>query len=497
MGRVEERVLQAVAKEAMWAPGETVVVAVSGGADSLCLLHILHTHQSRHGGVLHVAHLDHCFRGAVSAQEAAQVSELARSLALPATVGQEDVPALVEQGGRSPEEAARVARYRFLVGVAADVGAAVIALGHTEDDQVETVLMHLLRGSGLQGLQGMWPLSSPAPWMLQGLALPRPPRTSRSNREGLQLARPLLGVRRSETALYCRWAGLIPAEDAWNQDPRFLRARLRQEVIPLLRTINPQFEEALLRLARLAGWAEQDLQAMLLERWGELATGDGGKIVLNLALWVGLSWTLRLLALRRAVGQVRGHVEGLGWEAVVAAGQLDAMAVGSEVALVEDVIVRRGYDCLEIGPRWAIERSDLHIDRLEEPLPVQIPGRTVLPDGRILAVREMELGPELSQAAPWESAGPGEAWVDAERCGRRLWLRHRRPGDRFQPFGMRAQKKLQDFFVDEKVPRAEREQVPLLVSPEGIVWIVGYRLDERFRVRPGTRQVLHLRWGVG
>jgi tRNA(Ile)-lysidine synthetase-like protein len=477
--QVEEQVAQAIARGALWVPGETVVVAVSGGADSLCLLHALRALQPRHGGRLHVAHLDHRLRGEASAAEASRVADLARAWGLPATVGAVDVPALMQQEGLSAEEAARRARYRFLAGVAAAEGAAAIALGHTADDQAETVLMHIVRGAGPAGLRGMRPAAPLAPGLAAGLALPRPPR----------LVRPLLALTRAETESYCAACGLVPARDAWNEDPRFLRVRLRREVLPLLETINPRVRAALLRLAELAAVQEDGLEGLLDERWPALAAVDGGCVRLDLGAWRALPTALRLQALRRAVSAVRGHPEDLTGESTMAAAQMEGLAVGAEVALVEDLVARREYAALAVGRRAALDAAPSWPDLEGRIVPLLVPGRTVLPGGHVLETEVL-----LPAAAEYRAAGPLEAYLDAAACGRRLWLRTRRPGDRFRPLGLGGQKKLQDLYVDERVPRSERDRVPLVVSPRGIAWVVGCRLDERFRVRPETARVLHLRW---
>lgn len=477
--QVEEKVRRAISTGRLWQAGETVVVAVSGGADSLCLLHVLRTQQPEHGAHLHVAHLDHRFRGAESAAEAQAVAALAREWGLPATVEAVDVPALMAREGFSAEEAARRARYRFLAQVAGQVGATVIALGHTADDQVETVLAHLLRGSGPSGLRGMRPVSPLAPWMIEGLVLPAP----------LRLVRPLLEVSRAETESYCAAVGLVPARDPWNEDRRFLRVRLRQEVIPFLETFNPRLRQALLRLAQTVAWQEEDLEAMLMAHWPALATEEGGVVRLDLARLEALPCTLRLRALRRAVERVRGDLADLGWEAVVAAESLLAAGVGGEVALVEQVVARREYAALAVGRAADLAAVAWWPELGAGQVPLAVPGRTVLPDGFAVVAEVLPMA-----GAPWGEAERFEAYVDAGRAGRRLWLRTRRPGDRFRPLGMAGRKKLQDFFVDEKVPRAERGRVPLVVSPRGIVWVVGYRVSEPFRVRETSRQVLRLRW---
>lgn len=480
--QVEQSVARAIAQGALWSPGETVVVAVSGGADSLCLLYALHAAQPHHQGRLHIAHLDHGFRGSAAAAEAARVADIAHALRLPATLGRANGPAQMVQEQLSAEEAARHVRYRFLVDVAAAEGAAAIALGHTADDQAETVLMHIIRGAGLDGLRGMRPAAPLAPWMAAGLDLAVPPR----------LVRPLLDLTRADTAGYCAACGLTPALDEWNQDPHFLRVRVRQEVLPLLETINPRVRQALLRLADLAARQEQDLAAMVDSRWPTLAHVTDQAVELDLAAWRGLPWALRLQALRRAVRHIRGHVDDLGAEATGAAAGLDGRAVGSEVALVADLVARRAYGAIVIGRPIAGAGAGPWPDLGAERVPLAVPGRTALPGAHTLLA---ELLPR--EQADWGAAGRDEAWLDADACGPRLWLRTRRPGDRFQPLGMAGQKKLHDFFVDEKVPRAERDRIPLVISPRGLVWVVGHRLDGRFGVRPETRHLLHLRWERG
>lgn len=475
---IASTVLSAILEQRLWTPGERVVVAVSGGADSLCLLHLLHSLQPQHKGLLHVAHLDHRLRPE-SRAEAAYVSAVAQRWGLSATIESEDVPALIAREGLSPEDAARRARYRFLLRVAVEVGASAVALGHTRDDQVETVLMHLLRGAGLSGLRGMRPIASPAPWMVEGLRLSHP----------VRLVRPLLEVSRAETHAYCLEHGLSPIRDAWNEDERFLRVRLRRNVLPLLRSVNPRVEEALLRLAQLAAWLESDLEGMLDARWCELAHETAGCIRLGLEAYRALPWTLRLGAVRRAVERLRGHLEGVGWDATVAAARLDEAAVGSEVTLVEGLVARREYEALAVGERAALEVAPWP-ELGPHPVPLAIPGRTPLPEGHSL-VATLHRPEELP---PWEKVERREAWLDADACGNRLWLRHPRPGDRFRPLGLGGTKKLHDWMIDQKIPRAARRRLPLVVSPRGIVWVVGHRIDERFAVRPATSRLLRLRW---
>ncbi|MEN6478284.1 MAG: tRNA lysidine(34) synthetase TilS, partial [Anaerolineales bacterium] len=221
LSAVQDRVREALRAAGQPAAGGALVVAVSGGADSLCLLHALHALAPELGYRLQVAHLDHGLRAA-AAEDAAWVAALCARWGLPCTVGQAQVRALAEAEGRSLEEAARLARYRFLARVALRVGARAVAVGHTADDQAETLLLHLVRGAGLTGLVGMAPA---APW-------PLPEDVASA---ALTLLRPLLAVSRQDTVSYCAALGLTPRKDETNADPAYTRNRLRLELLPVLR----------------------------------------------------------------------------------------------------------------------------------------------------------------------------------------------------------------------------------------------------------------------
>src|SRR3989440_9756455 len=222
-----EKIATYIDQHRLFPPSGTIIVAVSGGADSLCLLHILNQlcgPDKRYPDLrLHVAHLNHKLRGEASFQDAAYVAQLASQWGLPVTIGEIDVPALARQERRSLEDAARTARYRFLREVAQGL---VIAVAHHADDQVETLLLHWLRGSGLEGIVGMLPRQQ-------------------------DIIRPLLEVSHAETLAYCQAHDLVPLEDTTNSDPRFLRNRIRHELLPLLESLDPRIRSNLLRNAEV------------------------------------------------------------------------------------------------------------------------------------------------------------------------------------------------------------------------------------------------------
>ncbi len=289
---------RSIARHRLALPGETVLVAVSGGADSVCLLHVLAGLQARLGIAVRAAHLNHRLRGDESRGDARYVSRLARRLGVPLTTGSRDVRAVQARRRLSLEDAARQVRYEFLAGVAADVGAQRVAVGHTANDQAETVLMHLVRGSGPTGLVGMRPLSvraSPGP-------------------AGLTLVRPLLAVGRESTHAYCRQQRLRPRVDSSNLSLSPLRNRIRQELMPLLLSYNPRVGEALSRTSEALEGDLDWLEECVSSAWPQVVRGEGGALVLDRGRMLSLHPAVQRHLLRRAVREVLGDLEDIEWK---------------------------------------------------------------------------------------------------------------------------------------------------------------------------------------
>ena len=474
--RLEARVKDALERSGL--EGRGLVVAVSGGPDSICLLHCLHALGSRLELSLHVAHLNHDFRGEEAEEDARFVAQVAQGLDLPATV--QRVDPLDYQKRRkisSFEAAARELRYDFLARVAQNAGAGATALGHTADDQAETVLMHILRGSGIDGLRGMAETSS---WQ------------SPTGGPGITLFRPLLATRRAETYSYCQSLGLSFREDTSNLDPRFSRNRVRLALIPALQKHNPRIVEGLVRLARQASREVDYLEGAVDEAWSQLATEVDGALELDRQALATLHPALRRRVLRRAYVKLSGDARRL------EESHLEAMASLVEAARQKQVVLPRGlslvseYHKLRLGGAAGVGGPLPELEG-EHPLSLPGPGETTLthlPGWRV-GIRRL--------AGPVESP-PGDplaVHVDLSQVGTTLWVRKRMPGDRFHPAGMAGEKKLQDFFVDQKVPRSWRDRVPLVVSERGIVWVVGYRVAEWARHSETSEEVLHIQfvWG--
>ena len=355
-------------------------------------------------------------------------------------------------------------RYSFLVFVASSIGAGAIALGHTADDQSETVLIHLLRGSGLHGLRGMAEVAE-WPW-------PEP-------KQGPLLFRPLLSISKKDTVAYCRSLGQTYREDSGNYMWRFTRNKVRHDLIPrLARDYNPRVREALERLSKAALAQVDFIEEELQTRWNDIAIESGGSVSFHAEALTSIHPALQRQALRRAYSSVAGDSRGLGESHIEAALSLLHRGRGGRIIN------------LPRGVRVDFRGGQLHlsITARSPTLPglfgqhsFRLPSRP----GEALeaAVGEWRLRLKILESGRHrveEFAGPKEftALLDRGALGTVVTVRSRLPGDRFQPAGMAGSKKLQDFFTDIKVPRQQRDNIPLLVADRGIAWVVGHRISD-------------------
>lgn len=457
-------------------PGETVVVGVSGGPDSLCLLHTLGQLATGLDASLHVAHLNHGLRGLDADSDAAFVQSLAASWHVPYTIAEADVAAMARQPGLSLEEAARNARYAFLTRLALDLDSRCIAVGHNADDQTETVLMHWLRGSGLAGLRGM----APATTVNQ-----------------VRLIRPLLQIPRSQILRYCQEQGLKPRFDRSNEDTTIYRNRLRHRLLPLLEDYNPQIRRILRNAATVLADDYQLLRSLLLDTWPAVVRVETESlIVFDLLAYREQPPSLQRSLLREAISRLRHglrdvsfvHIEKALWI-------LQESNAGTRVTLTAGLEAVLGYNRFAIGDEGlALPPGDvpqLVVPRLSLPLSGVVRLQDTSWDVQVAQLDIASLPPSWSA-----NPDPWQAWLDSDVLGPAPFLRVRHPGDRFQPLGMEGHHKLLgEFFTNSRVPAAARDQWPLLaMSDSEIAWVCGLRVDERARVTPSTRRTVHIRF---
>ena len=485
LDRVDALVRNALRRSGL-SPGARLVVAVSGGPDSLALLHSLKRLQGKTALELHGAHLDHGLRGEASAADARFVAQTFRALSIPLTSGSADVEAYRARRSMSLEEAAREVRYDFLARVATEQDADAVALGHTAADQVETVLMHIVRGSGLAGLAGMEPSvrRSIAPHIRHSCASGNPfPESCTVGGTELLLVRPLLAIVREDTLAYCEALGLEPRLDESNRSPLMTRNRVRMDVMPLLEELNPQVRNALLRLSRVARQQISHLDEQLASLPPGAMRVEAGTVTLDRSLVATLPAAVRLHLLRLAVATARGDLDGI-YQAHL--DRMDGMLAGSASRTADlpgGLAFSVGYDeaTLTFGPP---PQPDMP-PPLTRAHPLNVPGETAAEGWLVTA----HIAPAHDETPP---DGALTARLDPGLAGEPLSLRPRQPGDRFQPLGMTGRKKLKDFLIDEKVPRAHRDRIPLLVTPRGIAWVPGHRVAEWAKLPPGAQEALHV-----
>ena len=462
-----------------------LVVAVSGGPDSMSLLHALLRLKESAGLRLHVAHLDHDFRGEEAKEDARFVSRAAGELGLPATVEEADPVAYQRRMGLSSfEEAAREVRYNFLARLCGDVGASAVALGHTADDLAETVLMHIIRGSGVHGLRGMSELSS---W--QG----------RSGSPAATLFRPLLEATKQETASYCHERGIVFREDSGNSLPRFTRNRVRHDLMPALAGYNPRVRDALLRLSRSAALEVDYLEMQVAGVWDAIAGWEGESLVMDSAALASLHPLMQRMVMRRAYGELAGSPRRLEESHLKAMEALIPGPSGRALELPGGLRLHAAYGQLVLSPGPDIPCPFPPVEG-EQPILLPVPaGAGVSPsgDGAIIHIPGWRIDvrhlPAPSAMSDIDD-DPFTAYFDPEAIGGDIRVRARMPGDRFHPLGMQRDKKLQDFYTDQKVPRAWRDRVPLLLAGGGIAWVVGYRIAEWAKVKEDSRRVCRVQF---
>ena len=460
-----QQVLKTIRREKMLCEGEAVLVAFSGGPDSTALLlalqHLADTLKVR----LVVAHFNHGFR-AGAGEVQARCQRLAGTLGLPFLAGGPDG---LDPQASNWEQKARVARYAFLHRSAQEMGCQKIATGHTLDDQAETVLLRLLRGSGIGGLAAIRPV----------------------RRDGV--IRPLIDVSRAEVLAFLERAGLSYDRDETNENPRFSRVRVRAEVLPVLERMNPCVRRSLARLATAARWQADATSALLDGKLEEMLAPDGSLTVLPL---LAMPLSLRVMLLRHWLQRVLPEDTGrLGYEA--SRRLVESLQSGPLVArLTADFVTaflrnRDAHGQLAAGHRGKPNMS--HADWGEYTL--RTGGPQGLPGGFVawvanLTVRDAgETSVETNLASQWIAVFPYGEWIEAEG----LKFRPVRPGDRIDPLGTTGSKKLQDVFVDRKVPVADRWGRPALVAGNTILWVPGViRSRHRLVHWPEAQEILKI-----
>lgn len=443
---------------------DRVLVAVSGGPDSVALCHVLYQLRQTYRVELLVAHVHHGLRGSEADQDASFVQDLARQLGLPAVVQEVNVRSWQKEHGGSLQMAARALRYQCLHQIMANEGASKLALGHNADDQAEEILLRIFRGAGQRGLTGMPPC----------------------NRKGV--IRPLLECHRYEITSYLENRSLAYRQDESNLKPWCQRNLLRLELLPRLQqNFNSNLSATLLRTSNIFREEEEFWDALLSAWLDQYAIeGEGGGLRLPLGPLLETHPAMQKRLLRRVVERVKGDLRSFGFHHTEILMQLcRSAAANSQIDLPGEVKAEKNYSWLTIGLRQQTP-EDFYYE-------IAGPGNYPFPrlNHRMLLEKvPADLASELSRH-------PTEALMDLDRVSFPLVLRSSKAGDRFRPLGLGGGKKLKKFFIDAKIPRGQRRRIPILCSGEQIIWVVGHRLDDRVKVTANTSRLLRLLYVEG
>jgi tRNA(Ile)-lysidine synthase len=450
-----KKVRDMISRYDMITPGDRVVVAVSGGPDSICLLSILHELKDDLRLALVVAHFDHGLRPAEDEHETGFVESMAVSLELPFETKRADQ--CLRQGSASFEEMARQARYQYLEGVKEKFFAQKIAVGHNLNDQAETVLMRLLRGSGPTGLAGIPPYREE------------------------KIIRPLIEISRKEIESYLDEKGLKYVTDSSNFEPRYLRNRIRMELIPLLKRYQPNIVELLGKTAEIMrsdeAWLEAEARQWVKKK---SETGERGEIQIPLIVFLKLPSALRSRVIRHLLRIGGGSLHRVSSRHIQAINNLaEGEKSQARVVLPNRLIVKKTYDRLIFSV--ANERkSEGYCYVLNGPgtFHLEVLGSTI-------SLQEMK-----KRSVSSKEISPKTALLNADNLTYPLRIRNSRPGDKFVPLGMKGHKKLKDFFIDLKISSEDRQKIPILTCQDMPIWVCGLRIDDRFKVTPDTLNIL-------
>ncbi len=485
---LEHRLAEALKAHRM--QGKTLLAAVSGGTDSLALVHALCSLRSAFSLRITAAHLNHKLRGDAANADAKFVAAECARLGIECALGEADAAAYRWERRLSPEDAARRVRYAFLADTAALYGANAIVLGHTSDDQAETALMRIIRGSGLAGLRAMRQLSE-----------------QRIGQARVTLFRPLLGVSRADTEAYCALHGLQPREDESNLSPHYTRNRIRLELLPLMEQFNPSVRDALVRLSHRADEDDAYIQEQAALAWEHVASVHSDAVTLDIPGVRRCHPAIRSRLLLYAIQAVKGDRQDITQAHLQGMLRLLDGGAGKMLNMPGGVVFSVGYDTAQVRLADA--------GAAQSPLPalcgkhhIEIPSETrvgvwlvsasihdaanadTLPAEKAIARGHAAYNAPLAMS---EVLDYDSLW-NADDTDKALWVRGRLPGDRFQPLGMSRSKKLKAFMSDERIPREWRNGTPLLESGRGIACVAGWRIAHWARITPATKRLLRIRF---
>lgn len=453
-----KRIQQTIERYGMLAIGDTVIMGVSGGPDSMALLFVLREMQDDYQLSLWASHYNHKLRGKESDQEAEFVKCQAERIGVPLLVEDDDGSLLKTKGNL--EETARKKRYDFFQRKALELNAQKIALGHTATDQAETFFLWLFRGTGTKGLGGIPPV-----------------------RDSL-IIRPLIETEREEIIGFLKQKGIPWKEDSTNKSGNFLRNRVRQILIPkLLEEFDPHLVKKIIKTTEIFRDDDILLEKLTIDKFNEISIKtDKNKVLLDSNRLKELRVSLKRRVVRYALKTIQGSLRRVTFDHVAGILKLmESPQPHSQISLPYGIEVYKEYDCLRFA-RALKETISFYYEANTVPEIITIPEIE-----RKIAITVLDWDQNNSPLTE-----KNIALIDFEKIKFPLIVRNWKRGDRFQPLGTQGSKKVKDFFIDLKIPRSERKQVPLVLFGDQIAWIAGLRIDEKVKITQSTKKVVKL-----
>ncbi|MEA4848431.1 MAG: tRNA lysidine(34) synthetase TilS [Clostridiaceae bacterium] len=459
MTELIEDVRRTIAKYNMLEYGDKIVVGVSGGPDSLCLLHVLKRLCGEYGCSIFAAHLNHQFRGKAADSDAEFVEEICKEWGIQAFIETFDVPAYIKETGLSPEEAGREIRYRLFDRVCEKVGGNKIAVAHNLNDHIETILMRFMRGSGIDGLKGI--------------------EAVRGN-----IIRPLLETERTRIEEYCALCGLNPRIDKTNLDSIYNRNKIRLELIPYIeKNFNPNIKTALSRFSGLIKDENDFIETEAKRKLKAVTENFDDRVVIDVPMLTALHGALQRRIIRQCIQRLSNTLNGFDFRHFEKVLELAGKSTGAAVMLPHKLKAFRSYDKLVLA-KYIVKADKKCYYKLK----YDYDNIIETDNGRITVkrIKAKEIG---------EFRGQKDIiYIDPSRIKEELVLRHRKAGDMFAPIGMKGTKKLKEYLIDEKVPREERDDLELIADGNEIVWIVGGRLSEKYKITDDTLEAVLIKY---
>ncbi|MHA0857626.1 tRNA lysidine(34) synthetase TilS [Paenibacillus sp. CMAA1364] len=466
MHTMVEHVLKLAKEHSLWNSDDTIIVAVSGGPDSVALLHIMHEISQKHTPLnLICAHVNHGFR-VESDLEAIMVQEMADRIAVPFVMESIDVPAYMEESGKGTQEAARDKRYEYLAKIAKKYGAQAIALGHHADDQAETVLLHLLRGSGPSGLSGM---------------------KYKRTINNMELIRPLLRIYKTDLIVLCEEEDYSYAVDQSNLQTKYRRNEIRLDILPYLGKYNGQISQSLNQLASMMVVEDDYLELAAEQMFRELVRMNGGILTLEASAFVRVHVALQRRLIKLILNYMSIDSEVIDYNKIesLREGIMSNHSTTWIRHLGGGTECIREYDAITFQPVTHMERLSYTYE-----LSTAVPEHMVKEIGKVL---RMSIEPKHTMLWSRSTLGEDQAIFDVDQLIFPLYLRSRRDGDTIRVMGLNGSKKVKDIFINDKIPPSVRSKIPMIVDANNnIIWIPGIRRSEHAPIEQQTTSILHL-----